>query len=193
MRVSTLAATAVAWLATGPTSTSGFAVTPTGRRPLAVSASRSTAASTSPRRLALAAVASATAPATAASAATTAAASTFSSPPTPVNAPPSTIIIGAGPTGLATAIMLARRGWSNIHIYDRLSPPPDPNDESLWSDTARFYLIGLGGRGQKSLKELGVWDEVKSYCTTVVGRKDWPPDAGPEGGVERIFVSRCPS
>ena len=66
-------------------------------------------------------------------------------------APPSrkTAIIGGGPTGLTTAIMLAQKGWTDIHVYDRLPEPPSPDDEAAWSDTARFYLIGLGGRGQK--------------------------------------------
>jgi len=36
----------------------------------------------------------------------------------PKEAPPSrTVIVGGGPTGLACAIMLARRGWSNIEVW----------------------------------------------------------------------------
>ena len=102
----------------------------------------------------------------------------------------STAIIGGGPSGLATAIMLAQKGWTDVHVYDRLPAPPSPDDDAVWGDTARFYLIGLGGRGQKALKELGVWDEVDRFCTTVVGRMDWAPGSGPDEGVERIFTDR---
>lgn len=101
-----------------------------------------------------------------------------------------TVIIGGGPTGLCTAIMLAQKGWIDVHVYDRLPPPPSPDDQTVWGDTARFYLIGLGGRGQKALKELGAWDEVDRYCNTVCGRMDWAPGAAPDEGVERIFTDR---
>jgi len=131
-----------------------------------------------------------------------------------------TTIIGGGPTGLTTAMMLAQKGWKDMygllmiyvvvclalelrtelhclvdiplssHVYDRLPEPPSPDDEAVWDDTARYYLIGLGGRGQKALKELGVWEEVDRYCNTVVGRMDWAPGAGPVEGVERIFEDR---
>eukprot|EP00548_Thalassiothrix_antarctica_P012517 CAMPEP_0194159742 /NCGR_PEP_ID=MMETSP0152-20130528/78007_1 /TAXON_ID=1049557 /ORGANISM="Thalassiothrix antarctica, Strain L6-D1" /LENGTH=618 /DNA_ID=CAMNT_0038869357 /DNA_START=189 /DNA_END=2045 /DNA_ORIENTATION=+ len=104
----------------------------------------------------------------------------------------SAAIIGAGPAGLATAIMLARsgRGLDDIHVYERLSAPAASDDESVWSDAAKFYLIGLGGRGQKALRELDdgqLWDRVEECCVTVVGRKDWAPGAGADEGVERIF------
>lgn len=35
-------------------------------------------------------------------------------------------------------------------MFDRLGPPPSPTDEAVWSDVARFYLLGLGGRGQRA-------------------------------------------
>eukprot|EP00966_Prymnesium_polylepis_P046244 1071098-Prymnesium_polylepis.1 len=70
-------------------------------------------------------------------------------------APPSnTLIVGAGPAGLSTAIALARRGYKNIEVVDRLPPPPALDDTDTWSDTARFYLIGIGGRGQKALRKI---------------------------------------
>lgn len=106
-----------------------------------------------------------------------------------VPAPPSTIIVGGGPAGLAQAIGLAKRGWKGITVLDRLEPPASPDDEAVWSDTARHYLIGLGGRGQRALKAIGAWDDVvEPYCSTVVGRKDWAP--GATEGIERIFTDR---
>ncbi len=44
-----------------------------------------------------------------------------------------TVIIGSGPTGLTVAIMLARRGWKDITVLDRLPPPP-PIDSPDWAN-----------------------------------------------------------
>jgi kynurenine 3-monooxygenase len=127
-------------------------------------------------------------------------------------------IIGGGPAGLLAAIMLAQKKskgttdnipmYRNIKVLERLAnPPPDPSDDELWtSDVAKFYLIGLGGRGQNALSKFGVWDHVRQYCTAVVGRRDWSPEGGGggdndsndeepisienPGGVERIFTDR---
>ena len=58
-----------------------------------------------------------------------------------------TVIVGSGPTGLACALMLARRGYKDIHVYDRLPEPPAV-DSKDWGD-GRNYNVGLSGRGQK--------------------------------------------
>lgn len=55
-------------------------------------------------------------------------------------APDSTVIIGSGPTGLFTSIMLARRGWSNIKVFDRLERPAPP-DSPLWGDPYRYAQL----------------------------------------------------
>jgi len=74
-----------------------------------------------------------------------------------------------------------------VKLYDRLQPPPAPTDEA-WSDVARFYLIGLGSRGQSALAKFGLLEEVTKYGVFCVGRKDWAPDA--EEGTIRIFEER---
>jgi kynurenine 3-monooxygenase len=99
------------------------------------------------------------------------------------------VICGGGPAGLLTAIMLVQKfPDQKIKLYDRLPPPFSPTDENVWNDVAKFYLIGLGGRGQTALDKFGVWDPVKDVCTAVVGRKDWAPDS--EDGVENVFQGR---
>ncbi|GKY95927.1 hypothetical protein MPSEU_000553300 [Mayamaea pseudoterrestris] len=77
-----------------------------------------------------------------------------------------------------------------IHVYDRQPhAAPSPDDFDAWNaDAAKYYLIGLGGRGQLALQQLGVWNQVKQHCVAVVGRKDWPP--GASEGVERVFTKR---
>mmetsp|Transcript_18784 Transcript_18784/g.37707 ORF Transcript_18784/g.37707 Transcript_18784/m.37707 type:complete len:556 (+) Transcript_18784:86-1753(+) len=101
------------------------------------------------------------------------------------------VICGAGPAGLLTAIMLAQQERLDdkkkkmIHVYDRLAPPFSPDDEQIWGQTEKFYLIGLGGRGQMALRRFGVWDSVERRCVGVLGRKDWTPQS--REGVERIF------
>jgi hypothetical protein len=84
------------------------------------------------------------------------------------------VIVGSGPAGLACAIMLAKRGWSNIQVYDRLGEPPAITSDE-WKDAERSYLIGLNGRGQTALKALGVFDEVDALCADVTGRREWTP------------------
>ena len=73
-------------------------------------------------------------------------------------------------------------------MFDRLSPPPEPTDEQAWGEVERFYLIGLGSRGQNALRQFGIWDQVEAVSVATVGRKDWAPDA--DEGVERIFTDR---
>ena len=88
------------------------------------------------------------------------------------------IIVGGGPAGLATALMLAQRGIS-CKVYERLGVYAPASDSSIYGDfeASRAYNVGLNGRGQKVLKALGVMDRIEQFTSTVVGRKDWSPDS----------------
>jgi len=69
--------------------------------------------------------------------------------------PTSTAVVGAGPAGLFTSLVLARRGYTNITVFDRLPRPPKP-DSSEWGNPLRSYNLGLGARGQIALTEAEV-------------------------------------
>lgn len=92
--------------------------------------------------------------------------------------PSSTAIVGGGPTGLAVALMLARRGYRGITVLERLGEPPAPASEK-WGNPERSYNLGIGGRGQVALAKLGAADRVLSWCAEAVvsgwvGAFSWP-------------------
>jgi hypothetical protein len=90
-------------------------------------------------------------------------------------------ICGGGPAGLLSAIMMAQRfPHRKTVVFDRLARPPSPDDNAVWADVGKFYLIGIGGRGQNALKRFGVWDEVAKRGVPISGRK----------GASRLTVSR---
>ena len=103
----------------------------------------------------------------------------------PRPSPPSrTVVVGGGPTGLATAIALARRGWENVEVWERLRRPARPDDTAVWGDPDRSYNVGVSGRGQIALEKLGACERVLRYCKQVNGRMDWSPQN--PNGVTRL-------
>ena len=99
--------------------------------------------------------------------------------------PPRTVVVGGGPTGLATAIMLARRGWRNIEVWERLPRPPTTTP---WSGATRHRALPACRQGQIALEKLGCCDRVLTYCKRVNGRMDWSP--GKPEPVQRISDKR---
>lgn len=99
---------------------------------------------------------------TASAAAATAATGTDDDP-----RPSSTAIVGGGPAGLTVALILARRGYRDITVLERLSEPPPPESEK-WGNPERSYNLGIGARGQVALAKLGAADRVLSWCAEAV-------------------------
>lgn len=116
----------------------------------------------------------------------------------PSSKPASTAIVGGGPAGLATALMLARRGYQNITVLERLEEPPPP-DSAEWGNPERSYNLGIGGRGQVSLRKLGAADGVFSWSANAVVRyresreeeswQQYPPVTGVVIGTNRAAGS----
>lgn len=63
------------------------------------------------------------------------------------------LIVGGGPTGFATALMLAQRGWTKITVLEQRSSAEDYEPDKSFN-----YLID--GRGQKLTDLLGLTDAV---------------------------------
>mmetsp|Transcript_14518 Transcript_14518/g.20493 ORF Transcript_14518/g.20493 Transcript_14518/m.20493 type:complete len:636 (-) Transcript_14518:149-2056(-) len=90
------------------------------------------------------------------------------------------IVCGGGPAGLLAAIMLSQKYGPSHRIAvceRRPATPPSPSDNTVWSDVARFYLLGIGHRGQRALNKFGVFDDFVKASVAVNGRRDWQPGA----------------
>jgi kynurenine 3-monooxygenase len=88
------------------------------------------------------------------------------------------IICGGGPAGLLSAIMLSQKYGPSHRIAvceRRPAIPPSPTDDTVWNDVARFYLLGIGARGQRALKMFGAYDDFEKVSVAVNGRRDWQP------------------
>ncbi|MEQ8516333.1 MAG: NAD(P)/FAD-dependent oxidoreductase, partial [Chromatocurvus sp.] len=66
--------------------------------------------------------------------------------------PCSALIAGAGPCGLAAALMLLERGWSDIVIVERRAAPDE-------FERGKAFNYQLDGRGQRILATVGIGPE----------------------------------
>ena len=83
------------------------------------------------------------------------------------------LVVGAGPAGLAAAIMLVQQGWGKVRVVERLPPTPAPEDSSYINSPERSYNLGVSGRGQKFLDSIGVLEDVLKYSAVNFGRQTW--------------------
>jgi kynurenine 3-monooxygenase len=65
----------------------------------------------------------------------------------------SALIVGGGPAGLATAIMLARRGWQKITVLEK-RPTAD------YYEPDKSYSYAIDGRGQKFTDLFGLTNQL---------------------------------
>jgi kynurenine 3-monooxygenase len=73
-------------------------------------------------------------------------------------------IVGAGPTGALLAILLRRRGMRVVLFESR----PDPRGAA--SGAGRSINLALADRGIHALREVGVYDEIRSAVVPMRGR-----------------------
>lgn len=105
------------------------------------------------------------------------------------------LIVGAGPVGLAAALMLKRRGWKEVVVVERR--------ENFSIDQQRAYLYLIDGRGQRCTDLLGITYKINENSVRssqafqalqevltngVVNEKKLPVIANT--GVEKYWVSR---
>mmetsp|Transcript_20579 Transcript_20579/g.46211 ORF Transcript_20579/g.46211 Transcript_20579/m.46211 type:complete len:556 (+) Transcript_20579:66-1733(+) len=93
-------------------------------------------------------------------------------------------VVGGGPAGMLSAIMLAKRGYKRIDVFDEQPKPPLSSDSDAWRPGERSYQLGLNGRGQKALREHGCLDRIQGMSACVNGRLSLPRDGPPE---ERVL------
>lgn len=107
-------------------------------------------------------------------------------------------VVGGGPAGLLSAIMLARRGWRRVDVFDELPAPPPPGD-ICWRSGERSYQLGINGRGQNALRRFGCLERVEEYAASVRGRLSFPRNGPPVAsilkppgtpGAEKKYVTR---
>ena len=74
-------------------------------------------------------------------------------------------IIGAGPTGALLALLLQRRGFTQINVYESRSDP-----RTSMVQAGRSINLALADRGIHALKAAGIFDDLDSVLLPMRGR-----------------------
>jgi 2-polyprenylphenol 6-hydroxylase len=96
-------------------------------------------------------------------------------------------VVGAGPIGLATALLICRSGIAptRITVFDRKVPPATQRLADLPVD---LRVFALSRASEKILRAAGAWDDIAATRTEPYERMHvWHADVPPHGGDALVF------
>lgn len=97
------------------------------------------------------------------------------------------VVVGAGPIGLATALLLTRAGIApaRVAVCDRKIPAPP---EDLGTLPIDLRVFALSRASEKILRAAGAWDDVARTRAAPYERMHvWHADVPPHGGDALVF------
>jgi len=110
------------------------------------------------------------------------------------------VVVGAGPTGLTTAILLGQRGWNVIVVEQRPEAYPLPRAVHFDHEVARIFQAAGVAAAAVAASEAVTNYEWRNAAGEILLRFEWSPD-GPSGwpvanmfhqpGLERLLEERC--
>jgi 2-octaprenylphenol hydroxylase len=96
-------------------------------------------------------------------------------------------VVGAGPIGLATAVLLAREALipgARIAVLDRRIPE---SFDAANPPTLDLRVFALSRASERILRAAGAWDDVARQATPYERMQVWHADVAPHGGEALVF------